>query len=101
MTRSICELFVACSKPRDSQWHVISMLPSHTLCTYDLVWRLTLTSVSMHLCVYAYVIRGQCPRKPEVGVGCPGAGVTSGYEVPKVDAGDHTWDLWKSCMLSQ
>lgn len=55
----------------------------------------------MHLCVYAYVIRGQCPRKPEVGVGCPGAGVTGGYEVPKVDAGDHTWDLWKSCMLSQ
>lgn len=43
------------------------------------------------LCVRALM----CSRRPEEGVGSPGAGVTVGHELPNVGAGNWTQVLWK------
>lgn len=52
----------------------------------------------IYACVYMYVPMGMCTwvcahgcgclGKPEVGIESPGAGVTDGYELPDISAGD-------------
>lgn len=46
----------------------------------------------MHMYVYVHVYEHVCASvlRPEEGVRSPRAGVTGGYELPKVDAGNWT-----------
>jgi len=44
--------------------------------------------IYMHVSVCGYVPMGRCLGKPEVDIESPGAGVTDGYELPDISAGD-------------
>jgi len=48
--------------------------------------------VCVHMCAHVY----HCPERPEEGLGSSEARFIGGGKLPKVDAGNQPWVLWKS-----